>query len=270
MTQMSEDIFQNFCTISQRVQNLQRKIETENVTPQIRVDLHKELETLQGSMETLRQKAFQTQSQVQQQFSQFDEMDTQIITLYRMVEEQFENYEIALISKEAMELGESLTSNQMVKVAKQINTLSHNIHFLFKHRKPSLRHRKIVHLATKLLEQGSEILKTKAKDAKQHVQLVQLLETLLKEAVTKAEDFLDPNEGELAMELYEIAELFYHKKEKQARLQCQLLRSRLSPSAQRRLDEALLSPEERVEILLEMADGVPSMESTQIIPILQA
>ena len=83
---------------------------------------------------------------------------------------------------------------------------------------------------------------------------------LLKEAVARADSLEDPDQAELSMDLYEIAELFYHKREKKGRLRLQLILSRLSPAQQARLASASDYPREMVKILLEIADGDPCIE----------
>ncbi|NGX48232.1 MAG: hypothetical protein K1000chlam3_01622 [Chlamydiae bacterium] len=255
-----DNIFQKFCLLSQKVQKLENQVENERVSPSMRVQMHKQLESLQGSIETLRRNALDAQRQAKQLFMQFEEMENQIISLYRKVEEGFENFEISLITKEAFDLTQSLTKGKMIEIAKKVNELRYNVHFLFKHRRPSMQHRKIVHLALKLSDQADEILQSAGAVSKKNLQLIQLLKVLLKEAVARADSLEDPDQAELAMDLFEIAELFYHKKKKEGFLRLQLIRSLLSPAQQARLDAASDYPKEMVKILLEIADGDPCVE----------
>lgn len=260
MSNINENIFQNFCLLSQKVQGIQKKIEKETVTPEVREELHKELEGVQSSLETLRQNALHTQSHVNNQFSQLDEMDKQVISLYREIEERFEECEISLISKEALELSSSLGSGKMTQVAKKIDSIKHNVHFLFQHRRPSLQHRKIIHLALKLVDHASDLLKEGHPPAADHLKTTQILQTLLTEILQRIEPFPDTQEAELVMELYEIADLIYQKQETEGLLKLKLIQNKLSKPQQRRLDAMNNSPEELIGSLLEIADGDPCYE----------
>ncbi len=277
MSHINENIFQNFCLLTKKVQKIQNKVDNQNVTPQIRQSLHKELEGIQGSMDLLRKDAMRAQNQAKQQFMQFDEVESQIISLYRVIEERFEEHEISLISKEAMDLGSTLESGKMFKVAKKVSELRHNILFLFKHRRPSMQHRKIVHLALKLSDHAAEVLLTTGETSKEHLKLIQVLKTLLKEAILRGEMYVYPGDGELAMDLYEIADLLYHKRIHEGRVKLDLIYSKLSRAQQRRLDVASDFPKEMVQILLEIADGDPCLgweekpaERESVIHVLQA
>ncbi|MDN3506543.1 MAG: hypothetical protein P0S96_04875 [Simkaniaceae bacterium] len=255
-----DNIFQNFCSLSQKVQKLENEVKNDPVTIEKRAELHKALENLQGSVEKLRQNALETQKQASHLFSQFEEMESQIISLYRKVEEGFEDHEISQITEDAFELTQSLTAGKMVEVAKKANELKHNVLFLFKHRRPSMQHRKIVHLALKLTDAASEMLKTPGTITKEKLQLIQLLKTLLREAVYRADQMASPSGAELAMDLYEIAELLYRKKEKEGRMRLSLILSQLSKAQQARLKSAADFPKEMVQILLEIADGDPCFQ----------
>lgn len=259
MTQVNENIFQKFCLISQKVQKMELEINQKNVTPEKRYELHMALESLQGSLEKLRQNASEASSLAKGQFAQLEEMDSQIVSLYRDIEDRFEDYEISLISKGAVDLGSSMESGKMAKVTRVVNNLSHNIHFLFQHRKPSLEHRKIIHLALKLVDHAKELLSMKGDVPKEQMRLIHLLTTLLEEALLRTRQKIPLEEAELAMELYEIADLYYHKKIQEGQVRLNLIRSLLTKSQQRRIDQAQ-SPEEMVQILLEIADGDPCLE----------
>ncbi len=256
MPHINETTFQSFCKISQKIQQVQEKVTNEPVTPRARKALNEELETLQDSVETL----LESEGRATKQFVQFSQMKTQIISLYREIEEQFEDFEISLISREAIDLGSSLESGTILKVARQVNELRHNIHFLFKHRCPSLQHRKIITLALQLTEHADRVLSTKGETSKEHVQLIHLLKTLLQEAVIRAEFSMNGDDEDLAMELYEIADLFYRQQDREALLKLNLLRSRLSTGQRRRLDAAEGSHEAVICALLEIADGDPCIE----------
>ena len=271
---ISDNIFQNFCKLSQKVQKLEGQVQEETVTQKKRVQMHKELESLQKTMHTLRDNAAHAQRGARQLFSQIEEMESQIISLCRKVEERFEDFEISLISKEAIDLSQSLTTGKMEEIASQVHELRHNVLFLFKHRRPSLQHRKIIHLALKLTDYADEILQTSKAASKVHLQLILHLKMLLMQAVFQTDTFVDPEEAELAMELYEIADLVHHKREKEGYVRLNLIRCRLTSGQRARLDAAMNVPKEMMKILLEIADGDPCSEWEEkkpaVIHVLQA
>lgn len=260
MSHINENIFQDLCKLSIQVQKIQDRVENSPVNPHARKTLHKELETLQSSLDELRQGAQRTGQRAALQFSQFDLMEDQIISLYREIEEQFENYEITLISKEALDLGSSLELGKMVKVAKQLGNLQHNIHFLFEHRRPSLQHRKIVHLAQKLMDYANNALSAKGESSKEQIRLIHLLKMLLQEAVLRAGMAANPQEEQLAMDLFEIIDLFYRKERNEGLLKLNLLRSQFSNAQKKRIDAAQGDIDELISALLEIADGDPCIE----------
>ncbi len=257
MSNINENIFQEFCKVSQDVQKLQEKVEKSPVNPHARKMLHKELETIQDTIERLRNGAQQTQARA---LAQFEAIETQVISLYREIEERFENYEITLISKGALDLGASLEKGKMFKIAKKITRLEHNIQFLFEHRRPSLQNRKIVQLAVKLMDYAHDALSKKGETSKEQIKLIHVLKMLLQEAVTRMGMIDDPQEQELAMELYEIVDLLYRKETKEGLLKLNLIRSQLSRAQKRRVDAADNDPEQLITILLEIADGDPCLE----------
>jgi hypothetical protein len=217
--------------------------------------LHKELENIQEEMEKF------PVDTAKQTNSLFEELNGQIITLYREIEERFEETEITLISKEALDLSNCVEQGKMFFVAKQIQSLRQNINSLFEHRLPSLAHRKIIQLALKLSDSAEGLLADKETSLREKIKLIQLLKGLLLEAVARAHMELSAEEGELAIELYEIAELFHEKKRQQeAQLRLKLLRSRLTPSQRRRIEVAGSSPEALIRALLEIAGGDPCIE----------
>lgn len=269
----SNSIFQKFCSISQQVQHVQSLIEQEEINPSTRIQYHKALETLQDDFEALKEKASSTELHAKSMLAQFKELGSQIITLYRKIEEGFEKYEISLISKEAIDLSQSLATGKMLGIAKKIDALKHNVQHFYKHRRPSLKNRKIIHLALKLTNHIDEAVQSRGIISKEHLQFIQRLKMLLKEAIFQAEEVIDPSEAELMMELYEIADLMHYKKEKEGLAWLNLIRSRLTPAQNARLQEAENDPQELAKILLEIASGNPCMEWTakaeNIIPLIQ-
>lgn len=252
-----DTLFQNFWAISQKVQTLQNQAEKKEVDPKERVRLHRELESLQDSLEDLKASATQTESHA---LSQFEEMESQIISLYRIVEERFEKFEIQQISKKALDLSNALESGKMIKVAKKCNELRHNILFLFKHRAPSMNERKVLLLATKMADEASHMLT--CNNAKhEHVQFIQLLRYLLREALEKSEKMVSLDEAELAMEFYEIADMLHQRRNNEAKLRLHLMRGRLSKEQK----DAIDSSTNLVETLLSLAGSEEREISYQVL-----
>jgi len=247
---MSITIFQNFCLLSQSVQEVKNKIDTEEMTQQNRTQLHKEVENIHASLDIFREEAQEMQGHVKAQFSQLEEMESQIISLYREIEEKFEGREISLIARGALTLCSTLEKGDMKAMAKKADSLKQNILFLYKQRRPSLQNRKIIHLAMQMVDHANGSL---MKNGKEHLQLILLLKVLLQESIAKADALADPMEAELAMELYEVADLLYSK-DTQAGLKLNLLLPKLTRAQQDRLNAAN-SEEEKIQILLEIVDG---------------
>jgi len=256
MSQIQENHFQTFCKLSQKVQKIQNQLQTKEVNGETRITLHHELEAIQDQIETLTNSAAQASAS----FRQFEEMNRQVISLYRVIEERFEEYEISLISKEAFALTKSLENGRLYKVAKQVEELKHNIHFLFQHRRPSMRHRKIVNLAMKLSYEADDVVATMGKSLADHLKFIIKLRTLLNEAIRNANLTIDFEDGELAVELYEIADLFKDRRMGEGRVRLELIRNRLTRAQRRRLDAASDIPREMIQILLEIAAGDPCIE----------
>lgn len=257
MLNINEYIFQNFCKLSQDVLKIQEKVDKNPVNPSARKMLHKELETIQEALEKLKQGAEQTQTRA---FKQFDLLEEQVISMYRQIEERFEHYEITLISKGALDLGTSLEKGKMFKIAKKINRLSHNIEFLFEHRRPSLRNRKIVRMAVKLMDYAQDALSKKGETSKEQIKLVHLLKMLLTQAALHIGMADEIQEQELAMELYEVVDLLYRKEINEGLFKLNFLRSQLSRAQKRRIDAAGKDRDLLIAILLEIADGDPCIE----------
>lgn len=251
MIQSQENLLQNFWKLSREVQTMKQKTQGERVDPDTRKALHKEVESLHETFDRLMAGASSVASAAR---AQFEEVEGEIVSMYNTIEEKFEEYEVSLISKGAVHLGEDLELGKMETVAKQVKELSHNIHFLFKHRRPSMKNRKVVHLAMKLVDHANDVISSRRVDMAQ-LRMIHLLRTLLEEALFQAEETISPEEAELAMELYEIADLLYHKRENEGRLRLKLIAARLTPAQRARLEAAADQPKVLVQILLEIADG---------------
>lgn len=259
MSQIQENHFQIFCKLSQRVQNIRSQLDTQEIDQEARLSFHVELESIQDQIATLNADAACTQ----RCFQQFEEMNGQIISLYREVEEQFERREIAMISKGASALGKALRGGKLFGVAAKVQELKHNIHFLFQRRRPSMGDRKIIHLAMQLSKAAEAAVSTQGKSLDGQLPLIQKLSTLLEEAIMRANLMLTPEEGELAMELCEIAELFEQRKLGQARMRLNLVRNYLTRAQQRRLDAVSDLPKETARALYQLATGSPCLEWDQ-------
>lgn len=255
MSQVQENHFQTFCKLSKKVLKIQSQIQTKEVNHKARVSLHRALESIQEQIEKVQVQAAVASNSM----SQFEQMNQQVISLYRKIEDRFEEYEISLISKEAFALSKDLQEGRIFKVAKQVEELKHNIEFLFRHTRPTLQHRKIVHLAKQLSDEAEDVLLTQGKSLGEHLQSILKLKTLLQSAVARSNLGFDFEEAELAMELSEIADLFEQGKRGEGRMRLNLIRGRLTRSQKRRLDGAVDLPREMVKILLEIAAGDPCL-----------
>lgn len=251
MSIIKENIFENYFKLSQKIQYFEQRLKSEDVTPEARHVLHKELESLQGTLEKLRQTAVETQATSKQFFSQLEETENQVIFLYKEIEEGFENYEISLISKEALELGKGFEKGNMGSIAKKIDSLKHNIQFLFQHRRPSMQHRRIIQLALQLTTSIHEAMQNK-ENKTQNFQAIALIRELLEKALQEANNMIDPEEGEIAMELCEIAELYAQKKP-EAGKKLREIGYLLNSEQQRQLEGAFLQNKNMEEVLLTLA-----------------
>ena len=259
MAQIQENHFRTFCKLSKQVQNVQNKIQTTEVNHQARIALHRELEAIQDQLEKLNLCAAQTCAT----YRQFEGMNREIISLYKVIEDRFEEYEIRLISKEAFDLSKNLVRGKIVLVAGQIEELKHKIAFLFRHRRPSLHNRKIINLAVKLSHEAEDVIMTKGKSLREHLAFIEKLRVRLQEVIGMDNVMLNSEEGELAMELYEIAELFRERQYGEGRMLLHSIRSKLSRAQKRRLDAASDIPREMIKILIEIAEGDPCIEWDQ-------
>lgn len=255
---MDNCILQNYWKISKTVQTLEEQVKKEPISPSDKKNLHHQLEILQNSLEKLRRKAVDTQKQAH---LQFDAIESQIISLYRKIDEKFDEHEIFLITKEAFVLSNLVGIGKVTRIAKQIHELRHHIHFLFTHKRPCMRHRKIINLILKMTDYAAGTLKG-IKTSKAQVQLIHLLKILIQETLLQVEKEVGIEEGDLAMQLYEIADLIYRQKEKEAKLKLNFVTSHLTSAQQNRLATAEENPEELLSAVLEIADGDPCFEWT--------
>jgi len=264
MSQIDETVFQNFCLISQKVQEIQKTTEEERITPDLRVELHQELEKAQVSLESLRNGAAKTIF-VLGQSNPMDAVEKQIVSLYRIVEEGFEKHQITDISEQALDLSHQFEKGEVGHLAQKVDQLKHNIQFIYTTRCPSMKNRKVIDLAKKMVEHSNEILSTKGKVSTEQLQRFQLLRGLLREALNQIETFADPMDAEIAMEMCEIANLFRKRKKGEALLQLQFLKPRLSNSQIDQIEAASDDAEELAHLLMELAGGNPDLDEAVLL-----
>lgn len=260
---LSNNLFSNFCSISKKVQEMQTKITSTPIDSKERYEMHKELETLQDALIRLREEANFTQKQANLQFSQMEEVEKQIITLYRVIEERFEAHKITLISTEALEIGNFVEAGKMVKVAKRIATMKYNIEFLYKQRKPSIKNRTIVNLALKMADHATALVENRQGISNDQIRCVYFLKDMLHRLMQLSEEMMDPAQAELAMEFHAVADLFLEKRGGEGRLRLDLLRSRLSKGQRRLIDAVKNCPKRLVQMLRDLADDLPFIQLEQ-------
>jgi hypothetical protein len=203
---------------------------------------------IHSELDELRESASKTNSAISTQLATMNE---QIVSLFGKIEERFENCEVTSIATDALDLGALIEAGQMKRVAALANQLKGRIEFLFNERLPSLQNRKILHIAQKLADQSSQGDRAKLYS----LPLIGMLKALIQEALTRTEQLLFPEEAEIVMELYEIADLYSHHYLKEARHQLKMLLPRLPSQAQSCLQENV-SAEESANILIEMAQNM--------------
>jgi hypothetical protein len=114
-----------------------------------------------------------------------------------------------------------------------------------------------VNLAVKLSEAAENFVTTKGKSFRKHLAFIQKLRSRLQEVIGMNNVVLNPEQEELAMELYEIADLFRKKRYGEGRMLLHSIRSKLGRAQKRKLDAAADIPREMVKILIEIAEGDP-------------
>ncbi len=241
-----ESLFRDYCSISQRVQLFEEKLKNADVSSEMRPELHNELEVIHTELEGLQQITLKAGNAFSAQLVTIQE---QVVSLYGQIEDRFENYTVTCIAREALKLGSLIENGQMTRVAALADELKGHIQFLFSERLPSLQNRKIIHIAQKLAEAG---VSQESKAKLYSIQLIGMLKALIQEAIEQTEQLLPPEEAELAMELYEIADLYSHHYATEARHRLKPLLHRL-PAHRLQGD---LSDEEYANRLIEVAQDM--------------
>lgn len=157
---MLEALFQNFCLLSQKVQKLAQEINQKNVTPDLRIVFHHRVEKLQNLLVKLRKKG---------RCAALDELEEQIICLYRDIEDRFELHEMNLISAEALKLGTSMALGKKSRTQKALKDLCFTIEFLTENRMPSMKHRETINLALDLVHDAQLLCMGKAAASDQEI-----------------------------------------------------------------------------------------------------
>lgn len=250
-------LFSEYYKINQKIYNFQKKLETTDISEEQRPEFHIELETIHQELETLQNVAVKVNHAILRQLLAINE---QIIGLFGQIEERFETYEVTLIARQALVLGNLVTNGRMMHTAALANQLKDHIQFFFEQRLPSLHNRTIIQIAQKLAEEAGSIQEDKTKMRSLH--FIGLLRMLIQEAIERTERFLYPDEAELAIELYEIMELYSHHYTSEARHRLKGLLYRLPSRASKCLDETL-SDEQCAHLLTALIQEVTqgSLES---------
>ncbi len=248
--------FQDYCQISRKVQDFETKLNGMKDAPisleeigNTRVALHLELEKIQESFESLCQTA-----EVVDKWA--ESLDEQITSLYGQIEDFFEDRTVALIARTALELGGLLQKGSMTQVANKVDQLKGHIQLFVKQRCPSLSHRKIIELANKIADEVS----TSKNGGTKLIDLLSLLQSMVEEKMQEMEQGLDPATYEKAIELYEIADLYYNYRNQEGRLRLRDMMPLLSNGQRKRL-EAKSDNKEIVQTLLDMAREITHGES---------
>lgn len=255
-----DSIFSNFCNVSKRLQTFKTQLQNSKVSNETRLKCHRELEQIQTLSGEVLQTAQAAGSAVAGQLAA---MNQEIISTYSEIENRFEDYEVSLIAKDALDLGTLLEKGQMTQVAAAVDKLKGRIQFLSENRRPSLQSNKIIHLANKMAQQA--ILPHAERAKLYSLKLVQMLRSMIEETMTQTEELLFPEEAELIMELYEIADLFAHHHLNDARRRLRPLLDCLPKHAQKCMDE--LDSEKCAQLLIDIAQGFGQERAPQLAAI---
>jgi hypothetical protein len=246
-----ENTHKDYWAAAQRINSFEMNIKTTAVGSEERQKLHGELDAIYEEIEAMQTGAMKTNGVVLPLLAQMRE---QIISLYGKVEEFFENHSVSCIAQEALHLSLLLTRGETAKAALLSARLKGKIQSFTDERLPSLHNRKILALAQKLSREAEE--PEEGRTRIYHLQLTQLLKTLVEENLEKTRAFLYPEEAELAMELYEVAELYSRHEEQQAWQKLRTLLYKLPSLQVSQFSQRDLSPQEKAALLTQMADEI--------------
>jgi hypothetical protein len=266
MTDLNPNIFKSFCELNQQLNAVEKEINNKSVSPQARENLHRQVEGIHSQLESLRLSAKATNEIAQSQFDEIDETEKRVVNLYRDIEDRFEEYEVSLIARDALCLSNDLENGEMEKVAKHVDALKYNIQYLLYHRRPSMKNRKIVHLAQELAAKAMAIMSGKLSvDDATKLHLVLMLRQLLNESLELGE--MRPAEYDLGLaeELFEVAGLYYRREREEGRQKLKRVIHHLTEEEKAAFLTAV-STEERVRILLRASQRLAGGFSDEIDP----
>lgn len=261
---MSEiNTFKNYCKISQEIEVF-KKVLSQDVSSEKRNKLHRDLEKIQDRLSALHQTAENTQGSATRFFGSLQAMEAEVVSLYGAIEDRFEETEVSTIASEALKLGSELEKGRLTDVARLVHDLRGHIQFLFKHRQPSLHNRKILQLTLKLADGAAALAIGGPSNSKLYCfQLIAMLKTLVERTTEQLQRVLDPEEAQLAIDLYEVADLFYHHYKEQAKQRLKELLARLPASKQNALN-AIKSDEEKAKLLIAIAAEITLTDDTPL------
>lgn len=253
-----DSVFNNYCNISQKLQSFKEQLQSSKLSNETRLTCHRELEMIQTQSEEVLQTAQATGSAVAGQLAA---MNQEIVSMYGEIENRFEDYAVTLIAQDALDLGALLEKGLMNQVAAVVDRLKGRIQFLYKERRPSLQSNKIIQLAAQMAEQA---IAPVAKRAKLYsMQLIQLLRAMIQETMERAQQLMFPEEAELVIELYAIADLYSHHHVEEGKKRLRAILNLLPKRAENCFHA--LSPSKSAELLIEIATEISSALPTSLI-----
>lgn len=248
-----DSIFKDYCNISKELQAFKIQLNNSKISDEARKKYHSELEEIQAQSGAVLQTAQAAGSAVAGQLAQ---MNQEIISTYREIDDCFENTQVSLIAQDALNLGSLLEKGQMAQVAKIVDRLKGRIQFLSANRRPSLQNNKIIQLAVKLTEQA--IVPASGRAKLYSLQLIALLKAMIQETMQRAEQLLFPEEAELVMELYAIADLYSHHYVGQGNKRLKAILAFLPKQAEKCFS---LEPAKSAELILDIAQELTRGEA---------
>ncbi len=151
MTLLQDHTFKEFCSISQGVQELSREIRGSLFMEEERRSLHERLEELQDDLAALQLQAMDQEVPVE---FPFEALESQIVALYREVEEELESLEISLMAFDALVLKSAMAMGKEKRVVRLGDELEGNIASFFETRLPGIEERTKIESYAKLVDQS--------------------------------------------------------------------------------------------------------------------
>lgn len=151
MSLMQDHTFKEFCSISQGVQELQREIRGSLVMEDERGRFHQELEELQDELAVLQFLAMEGEVPVE---FPFESLESQIVALYREIEEELESFELSLMAFDALVLKSAMELGKEKRVMRMRDELERNIASFFEVRLPGIEERTRIEGYSRLVDQS--------------------------------------------------------------------------------------------------------------------